>query len=592
MDNGRHFKDRLFEQFARIGKALGSRRRLELLDVLAQGPRSVEQLAQETGMPIANASQHLQVLRRARLVETRQEGTYVYYELADEDVFTLWKSMREVGAARLAEVDHIVQDFLGSRRSLDAVPIPQLQERLRRGDVIVLDVRPHEEYRSGHIPGALSVPVADIDAVLADLPNDKEIVAYCRGPYCVFADEAVEVLRRHGRAARRLDVGYPDWKAAGLPVSNDAPGDLKIDPTALQERLVAGLPTTILDVRPASEREEWYIPGSIHVKAYEALKTGGLGPIEPIQLPDDQLIVAVCGAGKTSLTAAKLLRERGKNAVSLAGGMKAWSIAHNTAEVALNGTSAEVVQLRRTGKGCLSYMAASDGEAIVVDASLPPEVYLELARKRGWNITHVIDTHVHADHFSRSRLLAERAGAELHLPETERVNYQVSPVRDGDVFRIGSAHLRAIHTPGHTEESTTYLLDEAVLFTGDTLFIDGVGRPDLEAGKAEARSRAEILYDSLRHLFAETPAEATVLPGHTSRPIDFDGRPVAATLREMRDRLEVLSLPKDRFAQHLLKGIPPIPANYQRLVALNESGETEVDHLLDLEAGANRCAVV
>ncbi len=592
MENGRPFKDRLFEQFARIGKALGSRRRLELLDVLAQGPRSVEQLAQETTMSVANASQHLQVLRRARLVKTRQEGTHVYYDLADEDVYTLWKSLRDVGAARLAEVERIVQDYLGSRRSLDAVPIPQLQERLRRGDVIILDVRPREEYRSGHIPGALSVPVADIDAALDDLPDDKEIVAYCRGPYCVFADEAVELLRRHGRAARRLDVGYPDWKAAGLPVSNETPGDLTIEATALQERLSAGLPTTILDVRPASEREEWYIPGSIHADAYEALKEGHLGPIESIQLPENQLTVAVCAAGKTSLTAAKLLRQRGKNAVSLAGGMKAWSIAHNTADVALSGTSAEVIQLRRTGKGCLSYMAASDGEALVIDASLPPEVYLELAEERGWHITHVVDTHIHADHFSRARLLAERAGAELHLPETERLNYRVSSIRNGDTIPIGSAHLRAIHTPGHTEESTTYLLNEAALFTGDTLFTDGVGRPDLEAGRAEARSRAETLYESLQRLFAEVPESATVLPGHASRPIDFDGRPVAATLREIWDGIKVLSLPKDRFAHHLLKGIPPTPANYQRLVALNEAGETEVDDLLDLEAGANRCAVV
>lgn len=214
----RRFKDRLYEHFARIGKALASRRRLELIDLLAQGPRSVEELADEAGMTIANASQHLQVLRRARLVETEQKGTRVYYRLADDEVFELWRAVRDVGTARLAEVDQLERDFFGDHRSLDAVRMPDLQERISRGDVIVLDVRPREEYRSGHVAGARSVPLEEIEAALADLPDDAEIVAYCRGPYCVFADQAVEVLKAHGRSARRLELGYPDWKAAGFPV--------------------------------------------------------------------------------------------------------------------------------------------------------------------------------------------------------------------------------------------------------------------------------------------------------------------------------------------------------------------------------------
>lgn len=218
----RSFKDAIFEQFARVGKALSSGRRLELLDVLAQSERTVEELARETGMTVANASQHLQVLRRARLVETRQEGTYVYYRLADERVFRLWQTLREVGEARLAEITQITRDYLETRDELEPVQMAELLGRLRDDEVIVLDVRPAQEYAAGHIAGARSMPLDELEERLAGIPSDAEVVAYCRGPYCVFADEAVERLRRHGVRARRLTSGFPDWQAAGLPVQRGA----------------------------------------------------------------------------------------------------------------------------------------------------------------------------------------------------------------------------------------------------------------------------------------------------------------------------------------------------------------------------------
>jgi rhodanese-related sulfurtransferase/DNA-binding transcriptional ArsR family regulator len=214
----RSFKDQLYEQFARIGKALASPHRLELLDVLAQGERTVEALAQETGMPMANASQHLQVLRAARLVETRRAGVSIYYRLASEDIASLWLSLRHVGEWHLAEIDHVVETFLQDRTHLQPVSACDLLEQLRADQVILLDVRPVEEYRAGHLPQALSMPVAELEARLQELPSDKEIVAYCRGPYCVFADEAVALLHAHGYRARRLEEGVPDWRQLGLPV--------------------------------------------------------------------------------------------------------------------------------------------------------------------------------------------------------------------------------------------------------------------------------------------------------------------------------------------------------------------------------------
>jgi len=216
----REFKDRLFEQFARIGKALASPKRLEILDLLAQGERTVEEVARETAMPVANASQHLQVLKGARLVESRREGLYAYYRLAGEEVFEVWRAVRGLGESRLAEIDWVVEIYLKDRDALEAVGAIALMERLSDGSVVVLDVRPEEEYRAGHIPGALSVPVDALEAALQTLPKDREIVAYCRGRYCVFSDEAVKLLEARGYRARRLMEGFPEWRAAGLPVES------------------------------------------------------------------------------------------------------------------------------------------------------------------------------------------------------------------------------------------------------------------------------------------------------------------------------------------------------------------------------------
>lgn len=214
----RDFKTELFEQFARIGKALASGRRLELLELLAQRARNVEDLARLTGMSVANTSQHLQVLRAARLVEVRKSGLYATYRLADEKVFDLWKALRELGENRLAEVNHMVRAYLSGRDSLEAVTATDLRRKLKKSSVIVLDVRPAEEYAAGHIAGARSIPLNELQTRLKELPKSREIVAYCRGPYCVLADEAVALLRSRGRRAFRFEQGFPEWKASGLPV--------------------------------------------------------------------------------------------------------------------------------------------------------------------------------------------------------------------------------------------------------------------------------------------------------------------------------------------------------------------------------------
>jgi rhodanese-related sulfurtransferase/DNA-binding transcriptional ArsR family regulator len=217
----RHFKNQLYAQFAEIGKALASPHRFELLELLAQGPRTVEALSKETELSIANASQHLQVLRQAGVVENRRQGLFVEYRLAGPEVFELCKALRGVAEKRHAELDRLVREHFGDRSNPEPVGMAELLSRARDPRVVILDTRPACEFAAGHIPGAISCPIDLIQNRLRQLPKSKEYVAYCRGPYCIYADRAVEWLRARGRRARRMVDGFPEWKAAGLPVEQD-----------------------------------------------------------------------------------------------------------------------------------------------------------------------------------------------------------------------------------------------------------------------------------------------------------------------------------------------------------------------------------
>jgi rhodanese-related sulfurtransferase len=217
-DTHRDFKDGLYGQFARIGKALSSPHRLEILELLAQGERTVDSLATEIGLSLANTSQHLQGLRQAALVESRKEGLYVSYRLADPAIFDLCTAIRTVAERRLADLERLVRGHFADRSDAEAVEMGELLKRARSKEVLILDTRPANEFAAGHIPGAISVPVNDLQKRLRELPKSREYVAYCRGPYCVYADRAVDFLRSRGRRARRLREGFPEWRAAGFPV--------------------------------------------------------------------------------------------------------------------------------------------------------------------------------------------------------------------------------------------------------------------------------------------------------------------------------------------------------------------------------------
>jgi rhodanese-related sulfurtransferase/predicted transcriptional regulator len=214
----RVFKDKVYSVLAKMIKAMANPHRLEIIDLLGQGEKPVEQIATETNMSIANASQHLQVLKAANLVEIRREKNFIHYRLAHEEIYKSWQNLRELGLERVAEIEKLVKDFREKKNVLEAINLDELLNRLKSKNIVLLDVRPSSEYKNGHIPKAINIPVEELSIRLKKLPKNKEYIAYCRGPFCVFADEAVGMLTKKGFNAKRLVEGFPDWKLKGLPV--------------------------------------------------------------------------------------------------------------------------------------------------------------------------------------------------------------------------------------------------------------------------------------------------------------------------------------------------------------------------------------
>jgi glyoxylase-like metal-dependent hydrolase (beta-lactamase superfamily II)/rhodanese-related sulfurtransferase len=369
----------------------------------------------------------------------------------------------------------------------------------------------------------------------------------------------------------------------------------ELSPEDLRNALEGRERLTVVDVRPAAERAEWSIPGSLHVDAYASLRAGDRSVLADFArtLPPDWPVVTVCAKGRTSVLAAEALHDLGFTVSSLTGGMAAWTGAWNIADVPLS-TRARVraVQVRRIGKGCLSYLLGCDAHAAVIDPAVDPAVFMRLAHERGWTITAVLDTHVHADHVTRAYELAERCGATLYLPRQDRVTRPHTALDDGATLRVGSAIVRALRTPGHTHESTSYVIDDVAVCSGDTLFLDTVGRPDLAAADAEEpRQRALALYHSLHERLLPLADDVVVMPGHASVALPFDGKAFAAPLGQVRPAVKLAALDEAAFVASVLARIPETPPNHLQIVRINEGKEATPADLITLEAGANRCAI-
>lgn len=363
----------------------------------------------------------------------------------------------------------------------------------------------------------------------------------------------------------------------------------EITALALQQMFEDHKEVVVLDIRPQEQREEWQIANSHHKNVYDGLVSGDKTVFDDISFDKDTPIITVCAGGKTSLIAAEILNEKGYNAFSLQGGMKAWNYAWNVAEI--KDDNVTIVQVRRVAKGCISYIIGSDKEAVVVDASLDPRIYLELAKRYGWTIKYVMDTHIHADYISRTIELSKASGAIHLFTENAGVDYDYVPLNDTQIVPFGSAELTAIFTPGHTPESISYQIEDKYLLTGDTLFTDGVGRPDLKADHEQGLKKAEQLFDSLGRILTLSENNLLILPAHTSSTINFNGKIIGDNLSNLSEKIELLQLEKEAFIEQAMKRIPATPPNYIQIATLNKSGNYEGINPADLEAGANRCAV-
>lgn len=364
----------------------------------------------------------------------------------------------------------------------------------------------------------------------------------------------------------------------------------EITPATLRRMLAEDRAVQVIDIRPEEEFDEWRIPTSRSWPVYEAISRGEEPDPDDLPKGESGPVVTVCGSGKKSREATRILRERGREAYSLRGGLRGWTFAWNQAHVPTSGP-ATVVQIRRTGKGCLSYLIGTGEEAVVIDPSVDPSVYRTLAEKQDWSIRAVAETHVHADHCSRARRLSEETGAELFVPENASLEFSARSIGESDRIPIGAAELEVLATPGHTGESVTYRLGDEALFTGDTLFLRAVGRPDLDAEAEEARTKTRQLYRSLTRLRG-LPSELLVLPGHVSRPVPFDGDPIGAPLGRVIERVDTLDLSEEAFLQRVLENVSETPPNHETVTAYNRRGDLpEGEELIQLEAGANRCAV-
>jgi glyoxylase-like metal-dependent hydrolase (beta-lactamase superfamily II)/rhodanese-related sulfurtransferase len=361
-----------------------------------------------------------------------------------------------------------------------------------------------------------------------------------------------------------------------------------INTTTLRDWLETGKLVNILDIRPLHERAEWFIPYSISFNVYDKLKKDDPDALRGLYLDQTIPVVTICAGGKTSLIAARLLRERGFEAYSLQDGMKGWSLAWNTARISFD--DFEIIQFRRTGKGCLSYLLISLKEAILIDASLPIEAYQEILKNENITLKYLLETHIHADHLSRSKQLAEHFKVPLLLPTPNKVNFHYEPIHSNTEIRIGHISVKGIPTPGHTIESMCYVINDKVLLTGDTLFTNGIGRPDLKADPDEITQKSKLLYRSIQKLL-DLDKNMIVLPAHTSQPIDFDKIPIQITIGEIKKNLPIIKLTEEEFINTILPRIPPTPANYLSIIEKNISGDFSDINPIDLEAGANRCAI-
>lgn len=443
---------------------------------------------------------------------------------------------------------------------------------------LILDIRPKDAYMNGHIPRAANAVCQNMQqkqAVMSKLPPSMKIILIDED--ATEAKQNAEMLARFGFDAHYLKDGIKSWNGVLVKSTQDTSisGDL------LWESLKKNKDVFLLDVREPEEYADFKIPGAVNVPLSELFVK------QQLEIPKDKKVVTICSHGNRSMVATFALAQKGIESTSLAGGMVMWNQVLNATPLKENDLT--IIQVEKIGKGCLSHIIGSDGEAVVIDPIYPAQKYLEFAKQQNLKITKVIDTHQHADHVSAARELASILGAKLFLSGLEDYKIESEKLGDGDSVQFGSKQLKTIHTPGHTAGSLSFVIDNKYLFCGDTLFVEGIGRPDL---RDKAEEFAGHLYDTLHNKLLKFPDDAKVFPTHHSEGVNPAESGLYYTTVKAAKTLPLLDLDKTDFVSKVVSITTPRPMNYSMIIKVNK-GTIPISpmQIPDLEMGPNRCSI-
>jgi glyoxylase-like metal-dependent hydrolase (beta-lactamase superfamily II)/rhodanese-related sulfurtransferase len=463
----------------------------------------------------------------------------------------------------------------------ECINAQELKNRLDNNEnTIIFDIRQKDKYESGHIPKSVFAECNSQtqQQIMPRLPKDSKIVLVSDDEQ--YSSKMTLFMKNAGLDATYLKGGISAWTLE-LETTHDEDITAKELKSKLDE---GGQQNPILvDVREPEEYSEWHIADSINIPLSHIGKSESIG-----KMPQSSEIVTICTKGNRSKVAKFVLAGRGIRAKSLEGGMESWTISFETAEknYTINGKKITVVQTRRIGKGCMSYVISSGIDAMVIDPVFPNDEYVNIAEKKKWKITNVCDTHQHADHISAAKSLTEKTGAVLNLSAYENYEFTHEPLYDSKELQVGSMKIKVIHTPGHTLGSLSFLIEDKLLFTGDTLFVDGVGRPDL---RDEAEEFAPILYDTLQKKLAIMPGDVHVFPAHGNTN---QKEIMSLKMAEIINKVPFLKMSKDYFVREILAVTMPTPSNHTAIIDINKSGEKlSSNEANSLEIGPNRCSI-
>lgn len=458
-------------------------------------------------------------------------------------------------------------------KNLGVLP-EQLKEDLsKKKPLILFDLRQKEQFEKSHIEGSVHA-VCDAKAketIMPKIPKITKIVLISEPEE--FSKETAQMMNSFGLDARYLVGGFSSWKGnLGTGITGKM-----VTPFQLAQKLDK---VFLLDVRNTEEFSEYKIPGSVNIPLDNLLDPKTLEKI-----PKEKEVVTICPHGNRALIASFILSREGIDSQTLGGGLTGWN--QVLKPVTVIEEPVKIIQVQKVGKGCISHIVESNGKGIVIDPLYPFEKYIEVAKEQGFEITKVFDTHQHADHVSAARDLAEAVNAELYLSKYEGYDFDATFVGDKDLVRFGKTKLRVIHTPGHTSGSLSYVVDEKYVFTGDILFVESIGRPDL---RDKAQEFTEALYDTLHKKLLTLPHYTMVFPTHHGEGTEPITEAFFSTIEKSK-KLAWLDIPKPEFLKRVIGITIPRPINYRKIISINK-GEHElvISEIPDLEIGPNRCA--